>query len=124
MSNLQFFKRMQFRIPPYDDDDEDSSAYTLLIGCEPEDDFTFCEKKEPEVGQSDEVQTTAATVKNIEASKSEESKEGENEKEEGDACPTEDSEAEEDDSEAGGRCIEGLQSWYHRNFRSSLLLPL
>lgn len=99
---------MRFGIPPYDDDHEDSSAYTLLIGCEPEDNFTFYDKKEPEVGQSDEVSTTAATVRNIEAGKSEESATG---KEEEDAIPTEeDSEPEEDESEAGVRYFEGLQS--------------
>ena len=103
---LEFFKRMRFGLPPYNDDDDDSNTYTLLIGCEPEDNFNFYEKKEPEVVQRDEV----STVKNIEAGESEESKEGENEKEEEDACPTEDSEAEEDGSEVGRRYIEGLQS--------------
>jgi len=102
---LEFFKRMRFGLPPCDDDHEDSSAYTLLNGCEPEDNFTY-ETKESEVGQSDEV----SNVKNIEAGESEESKEGENEKEEENACLTEDSEAEENDSDAGGRYIEGLQS--------------
>ncbi|KAI4607079.1 hypothetical protein J4E80_009809 [Alternaria sp. BMP 0032] len=90
---------MRFGIPPYDGDDEDSSAYTLLIGFTPGDNFTFYEKKTPGVGQSDDV----LTVKNIEAGESQEGKEGENEKTEEDECPTEDSEAEEDDSE-------GLQS--------------
>ncbi|KAI4671057.1 uncharacterized protein J4E88_009453 [Alternaria novae-zelandiae] len=83
MSNLHFIKRMRFGIPPYDDDDEDSSASTLLIGCAPGDNFTFYEKKEPEVGQSDDV----LTIKNIEAGESEEGKEGENKKKEEDACP-------------------------------------
>jgi len=68
---------MRFGIPPYDDDHEDSSAYTLLIGCEPEDNITFYEKPEPEVVQGDEV----STFKNIEVGESEEGKEGEKAKE-------------------------------------------
>ncbi|KAI4620691.1 uncharacterized protein J4E87_007017 [Alternaria ethzedia] len=104
----EFFKRMRFGPPPYDDAHKDDSSYALLVGCEPEDNFAFYEKKEPEVGLSDEVSTTAATVRNTEAGKSEESATG---KEEEDAIPTEeDSEAEEDMSEAAMRYFEGLQS--------------
>ena len=60
---------MRFGLRPYDDDHEDSSGYTRLIGCEPEDNFDFYEKKEPKVGQSDEVSTTTATVKSLRISR-------------------------------------------------------
>ena len=40
---------MRFGLPPYDDDYEDRDAYTLIIGCEPGDNFNFYEEKEPEV---------------------------------------------------------------------------
>jgi len=46
---LEFIKRMRFGLPPYDDDYEDRDAYTLIIGCEPGDNFNFYEEKEPEV---------------------------------------------------------------------------